>query len=169
MQISQTFEPKNQKEWREWLLKNHRGKKEVWIVFYKKSSGKQVLTYQNILDEALCFGWIDGIEKNLDSERFALRFTPRSSKSRWSEKNFKRYKELLNLGKVTKAGKEAFKNKVHVYGSMSNKKGAIQWHLSHKMPKNPTLEQRLEWHKEHKKFCSCRPIPPTLIPYLLNK
>ena len=63
MQISQTFEPKNQKEWRNWLEKNHKTQKEIWIIFYKKSSGKQVLTYQNILDEALCFGWIDGIEK----------------------------------------------------------------------------------------------------------
>ncbi|KKQ26124.1 MAG: hypothetical protein US62_C0009G0010 [Candidatus Woesebacteria bacterium GW2011_GWA1_37_8] len=143
MQISQTFEPKNQKEWRNWLEKNHKTQKEIWIIFYKKSSGKQVLTYQNILDGALCFGWIDGIEKSLDSVRFALRFTPRSSKSRWSEKNFIRYKELLKQGKVTAEGKMAYKNKIHVYGSMSNKKPAMAWHLKNKMPKNPTLEQRI--------------------------
>ena len=62
------------------------------------------------------------------------------------------------MGKVTKAGKEAFKNKIHVYGSIANKKGAIQWHLSHKMPKNPTQDQRVVWHVEHAKNCQCRPL-----------
>lgn len=166
MQITQTLEPKDQNSWRKWLEKNYNKEKEIWIIFYKKGSGKQTVTYQNVLDEALCFGWIDGIEKSLDHERFALRFTPRSTKSKWSEKNVKSYKELLKEGKVMESGKKAFKEKVHVYGSMSNKKGAIEWHLSHKMPKKPTLEQRLAWHKEHLKHCGCRPVPLTLIPYL---
>lgn len=165
MQITTTYEPKNQLEWKKWLTKNHKTQKEIWVVFFKKSSGKQILTYQNILDEALCFGWIDGIEKSIDSERFALRFTPRAPKSRWSEKNFKRYNELLDEGKIMEAGKKAFSQKAHVYGSMSNKKGAIEWHISHKMPKNPTFEQRLEWHKEHLKFCSCRPVPASMTKY----
>ena len=56
-----------------------------------------------------------------------------------------------------------------LYGSMKNNLTGTKWHLKNKMPKKPTLEQRIEWHKEHAKFCSCRPIPSTLIPYLLNK
>lgn len=165
MQITQTFEPRSQGKWREWLTKNHLAKKEIWVVFFKKSSGEQTVTYQEVLDEALCFGWIDGIEKSLDTERFVLRFTPRSEKSRWSEKNVKRYNELLEEDKVMPEGKEAFKKKVHVYGSMSNKKGAMEWHLNHKMPKKPSLEERIAWHKEHAKHCSCRPIPESIKKY----
>jgi len=165
MQITKTFEATSQTLWREWLVKNHSKEKEIWVVFYKKSSGKQILTYQNILDEALCFGWIDGIEKSINSEQFALRFTPRRPKSRWSEKNVKRYNELLKEGKVMSEGKKTFAAKSHVYGSMSNKKSAMDWHRSHKMPKNPTFEERIAWHKEHAKFCSCRPVPESIKKY----
>lgn len=165
-QITQTLNPTSVSIWERWLEKNHRTKKEIWIIFFKKSTGKQKLTYHEVLDVALCYGWIDGIEKKLDEERFALRFTPRRPQSKWSEINVKRFKELLKTGRVTEDGKSAFDRKTHIYGSMSNKKGAIEWHLKNKMPKNPTLEERIHWHKEHQKFCSCRPIPDSLIEYV---
>jgi uncharacterized protein YdeI (YjbR/CyaY-like superfamily) len=164
-EITKTFYPIKASDWRGWLEKNHQSKKEVWVVFYKKSTGKQTVSYHQVLDQALCFGWIDGIEKGIDKEKYAIRFTPRSSKSRWSEINVKRYKELLKQGLVVEAGKIAFKKKIHVYTSFSNKKGPIEWHLSHKMPKNPSLEMRINWHKEHHKYCDCRPISKKLLPY----
>lgn len=166
MQISQTYEPKSQKSLRNWYEKYHISKSEIWLVFYKKSSGKQTVSYRQALDEALCFGWIDGIEKSIDNERYALRFTLRRNISKWSEYNVKRFEELLKKGVVTNAGKLAYKNKGEVYTAHSMTKEAVAWHLAHKMPKNPTLEERLAWHREHKKHCGCRPIPKSLEPYL---
>ncbi|EKD44357.1 MAG: hypothetical protein ACD_71C00165G0001 [uncultured bacterium (gcode 4)] len=63
VQITYTFTPKSREDWKKWLAKNHAVKKEIWIVFYKKATGKQTVSYKEVLDEALCFGWIDGIEK----------------------------------------------------------------------------------------------------------
>lgn len=166
MEITETFYPKDPGVWRVWLEKHHDIKKEIWVVFYKKSTGKQSMTYQEALDEAHCFGWVDGMEKTIDSERFTIRFSPRSSKSAWSTKNVKRYSELLKEGKTTKAGESVFAKKSHVYPTFAMKKGAIDWHLAHKMPKNPTLDERIVWHKEHQKYCGCRPVPKSLLLYL---
>ncbi len=111
MQITQTFYPKTQSAWRAWLTKNHSTKKEIWVIFYKKHTGKKTLAYQDVVDEALCFGWIDGMEKRMDEDRYALRFTPRTKKSNWSKTNVSRYKALLTQGCMTEAGKRAFEAK----------------------------------------------------------
>jgi uncharacterized protein YdeI (YjbR/CyaY-like superfamily) len=166
IEITETISPTSAADWRTWLEKHHSSKKEIWLVFYKKHTGKQAVSYKEVLDEALCFGWIDGIEKGIDNERFALRFTPRRDKSLWSEINVARYKDLKKQGRMTRAGTLAFEKKFHVYGSMSNKKEARDWHLTHPMPKNPSLTQRIKWHKEHQKYCTCRPIPENLKKYL---
>jgi len=166
MIITETLYPKSQADWREWLEKNHEKKKEIWLVFYKKSTAKQVMTYQEALDDALCFGWVDGMEKRIDDQRYALRFSPRTAKSAWSTNNVKRYKELLVLGKITDAGKAVFSRKSHVYTPFSNKKGAIDWHKTHKMPKKPTLHERITWHLGHQKYCDCRPVPKSIRTYL---
>ena len=109
--ITQTIYPTTISEWRNWLLKNHNKRSEIWVIFFKKSTGKPTLLYQDAVDEALCFGWIDGVEKSLDKERYAQRFTPRTKKSSWTENNIKRYKMLLGMGVMAKAGKETFKNR----------------------------------------------------------
>lgn len=106
--ITETFHPQIKNAWREWLSKNHTEKSEIWLVFYKKSTGKQIMTYQEAVDEALCFGWIDGIEKRINDEMYALRFTPRKEKSNWSETNKKRYQSLCEAGQMTQAGTIAF-------------------------------------------------------------
>lgn len=160
--INETLHPAATSQWRGWLEKFHDKKSEIWLIFYKKSTGKQTISYQQAVDEALCFGWIDSIEKSVDPERFALRFTPRAKKSQWSSANVKRYHQLVKDNKMTGAGTLAFRNKSHVYKPLSNKKGAIAWHLSHKMPKNPTTEERVYWHIAHKKMCGCRPIPKSV-------
>ena len=106
--ITETLHPKTKDTWREWLSKNHNHTSEIWLVFYKKSTGKQIMTYQEAVDEALCFGWIDGIEKSIDNETYALRFTPRKEKSNWSTINSARYQKLVQEGRMTLSGKKAF-------------------------------------------------------------
>jgi uncharacterized protein YdeI (YjbR/CyaY-like superfamily) len=93
---------------REWLAKNHDKTSELWIGFYKKASGKRSITYREALDEALCFGWIDGVRKSLNDESYIQRFTPRRARSIWSNINTKRVEELKKLGKMEPAGLNAF-------------------------------------------------------------
>ncbi len=123
IEITETFYPKTRKTWHQWLTSHHANTKEIWLIFYKKHTGKASLLYNEAVEEALCFGWIDGIEKRMDDERYALRFTPRSKKSMWSTINVSRYKALIAEGRMTSAGTQAFERKTHVYTSFSNKKG----------------------------------------------
>lgn len=95
---------KDRGQWRTWLKKNHDKEKEIWVGYYKKASGKQGLSYEEAVQEALCFGWIDGLEKSVDSERFMQRFTPRRPNSNWSLSNKKRVEKLIDEEKMTKAG-----------------------------------------------------------------
>lgn len=90
--------------WRRWLETHHESAAEVWIVYLKKGSGKASVTYPEALEEALCFGWIDGVRRRVDEERFTQRFTPRRPGSRWSEVNRAHAKRLLAEGRMTPAG-----------------------------------------------------------------
>lgn len=108
MNITKTLYAKDRTQWRRWLEKNHDKEKEIWLVFYRKDSGKVSISYNDAVEEALCFGWIDSIEKGIDGERFAQRFTPRKPKSKWSETNKERVKKLIKEGKMTKAGLAVF-------------------------------------------------------------
>lgn len=108
-QITETFYPKTRQQWRKWLEKNHSTKSEIWLIYYKKATSKPTITYEEAVQEALCFGWIDGIEKGIDQESFAGRFTPRRTNSNWSATNIKRYQLLEETGLMTEAGKAAFK------------------------------------------------------------
>ncbi len=101
-----TFYAKDRKVWRDWLFKNHDKEKEIWLVYYRKSTGKPTISYNDSVEEALCFGWIDSIEKGLDSERFMWRFTPRKPKSNWSESNRARAKRLIEENLMTDAGRK---------------------------------------------------------------
>jgi uncharacterized protein YdeI (YjbR/CyaY-like superfamily) len=93
---------------RRWLEKNHARLTELWIGFYKRDSEKGGLTYKEALDEALCFGWIDGVRKRLDDEAYVQRFTPRTARSYWSAINTRRLEELKEAGRVHAAGLAAF-------------------------------------------------------------
>ncbi len=106
--ITDTFYPATRKAWRKWLEKNHYLTSEIWVVYYKKHTGKPTLEYEEAVEEALCFGWIDGIEKKIDEERFTGRFTPRKAKRNWSEINIGRYKMLVEARLMTEAGTKAF-------------------------------------------------------------
>jgi uncharacterized protein YdeI (YjbR/CyaY-like superfamily) len=93
---------------RQWLIKNHSQVPELWVGFYKKASGKPSITYHEALDEALCFGWIDGVRKRFDEVSYIQRFSPRKAKSTWSNINTKRAEELKQLGRMEQAGLDAF-------------------------------------------------------------
>jgi len=95
---------KNRDEWRTWLEKNHTTADVVWIIHYKKSSGKNGLNHFDAVEEAICFGWIDGKLKKIDEERFILRYSPRKPKSVWSKINKENAEKMISLGKMTKAG-----------------------------------------------------------------
>ena len=99
---------KSPSECRRWLERNHDKVTELWFGFHKKSSGKKGITYKEALDEALCFGWIDGVKHSVDEDSFALRFSPRRSNSIWSNINTKRAEELCKLGRMAPPGLKAF-------------------------------------------------------------
>ncbi len=104
MKISDELYVTDRSDWREWLRKNHDNKKEVWLTFYKKHTGKPSIPYDDAVEEALCFGWIDSIIKKIDDEKFARKFTLRKSRSKWSELNKKRARKMIKEGKMTEAG-----------------------------------------------------------------
>ena len=99
-----TFYAKNRKAWRDWLIKNHEKRDEIWLLKYKKASGIPSVSYEESVEEALCFGWIDSQQKPNDSESSLQRFTPRRPKSTWSESNRIRVKRLIAEGLMTEAG-----------------------------------------------------------------
>ncbi|MCI0360055.1 MAG: YdeI/OmpD-associated family protein [Planctomycetaceae bacterium] len=99
-----TIDVPNCDAWRQWLAEHHDSESEVWLVFYKRSTGQPSIAYEDAVDEALCFGWIDSLIKRLDDARFARKFTPRKSDSRWSTANRKRYSRLKAGGRLMPAG-----------------------------------------------------------------
>jgi len=95
--------PKQPGDFARWLAHNHHAS-EVWLVFYKKTSGKQRTTYKDALQEALCYGWIDSRVKSIDPQRFTVRFTPRKPGTPWSQRNVTLVKALLEGKRMTDAG-----------------------------------------------------------------
>jgi uncharacterized protein YdeI (YjbR/CyaY-like superfamily) len=107
----ETVFARDRAEWRRWLSKNHARSEEIWLGFYRKESGKQMVSYEHAVEEALCFGWVDGRKKKLDEECYAFRFTPRKAKSGWSQSNLRRVERLIAEGKMMPAGLKAFQAK----------------------------------------------------------
>ena len=99
--------------WRTWMENNHDTCTEVWLVFYKKHTGRTCLRYREAVEEAICFGWIDGLTKRIDEDRYAYRFTPRKQKSKWSPLNISLAERMIAEGKMTAAGRAAFDRRKH--------------------------------------------------------
>jgi len=95
-------------QWRAWLEANSGRAAEVWLMYYKKNSGRPSVAYEDSVEEAICFGWIDGKIKNIDQTRFARLFTPRKPKSKWSRANLERAAKMIRQGKMTAAGMKVF-------------------------------------------------------------
>lgn len=109
MEITKTLYIKDRAEWRKWLAKNYKKEKEIWLICYKKGSDKETLNYNDSVEEALCFGWIDSIVKSLNHESFAQRFSPRKANSNFSQTNIERLKKLIKQKKVSKEVLEPLK------------------------------------------------------------
>lgn len=99
----------DRKSWRAWLDEHGQDTREVWLVFYKKHTGRPCLSYEAAVEEALCVGWIDSIVKRLDDDRYLRKFTPRANTGQWSESNRKRVRRLKAAERMTAAGLAVFK------------------------------------------------------------
>ena len=118
MNLGKTLYVTNRNDWRSWLVKNHDKEKEIWLIYYRKSSGKPRIPYNDAVDEALCYGWIDSTVKRVDDEKFAQRFTPRRPKSILSELNKERIRRLIANKSMTSKGINAVShafNKKHKF------------------------------------------------------
>jgi uncharacterized protein YdeI (YjbR/CyaY-like superfamily) len=112
MEITKTLYVSTRSSWRAWLKKHHDSSTEIWLIYYKKNSGKPRIPYNDAVEEALCFGWIDSITKSVDGLKYAQRFTPRKPKSPWSPMNRVRARRLIRAGVMTPTGMRAFKSGV---------------------------------------------------------
>ncbi|UCE28860.1 MAG: hypothetical protein JSV85_06245 [Candidatus Bathyarchaeota archaeon] len=101
MELTNSLYAVGRDDWREWLRRNHDVKKEIWLIYYKKHTGKPSIPYDDSVEEALCFGWVDSTIKRIDDQRFARKFTPRKARSRWSEANKRRARKMIEERKVT--------------------------------------------------------------------
>lgn len=112
LEITEVFYPRVRPEWRDWLEDNHRTETEIWLRTFRKASGKPSISYDDLVEECLCFGWIDGVVKKLDEESRVQRITPRREKSFLSELNRQRVWKLQEQGLMTPAGIEAIKDQI---------------------------------------------------------
>jgi uncharacterized protein YdeI (YjbR/CyaY-like superfamily) len=98
-------------EFRAWLQEHHESESELLVGFHKKGSGRSSITWPESVDQALCFGWIDGVRRRIDDDSYSIRFTPRTPSSTWSAVNVRRMKELVEQGLATPAGRAAFERR----------------------------------------------------------
>ncbi len=132
----------SREEWRAWLKKNHTKAVQVWLVYYKKHTGKSSIDYTDSVEEALCFGWIDGIKKKIDEEKYAHRFTPRKAKSKWSPLNIRRAKKMIEEGKMTQMGLASFNQRISYDEDFLKARNAKEISLT------PEIEKALEANKK---------------------
>jgi len=97
----------DRRAWRDWLRRNHASEKEIWLLVFKKGAAKSGVPYQDAVEEAVCFGWIDGRLRRIDAESHMIRFTPRRPGSVWSESNRERAERMVRSGRMTRAGLES--------------------------------------------------------------
>ncbi|MGB3340039.1 MAG: YdeI/OmpD-associated family protein [bacterium] len=109
LNIGETLYVTNRKDWRKWLGKNHKIKNEIWLIYYKKHTKKPRIPYDDAVEEALCYGWIDSIIKRIDDEKYVQKYTPRRFGSKWSKLNIERAKKMIRQKKMTKTGRILFK------------------------------------------------------------
>jgi uncharacterized protein YdeI (YjbR/CyaY-like superfamily) len=110
MEIKNTLYVTNSRKWRSWLRKNYRTEKEIWLIYPKKETGKARIAYNDAVEQALCFGWIDSIVKTLDEENTVQRFSPRKPKAKYSQANIERLRTLVAQKKVIKEVAESLGN-----------------------------------------------------------
>jgi uncharacterized protein YdeI (YjbR/CyaY-like superfamily) len=136
-------------EFRAWLERHHETSKELWVGFYKKSTGKQTITWSESVDVALCFGWIDGIRKKIDENSYTNRFTPRRPGSRWSAINVNKVKELQKQGLMHPAGLKRFNERKDHAGYSYEQRNSVLF--------DPQLEKQFRTQKKAWEFFQNQP------------
>jgi len=126
MEIGTTLYVKDRRQWRAWLAKHHKTAPEIWLIYYKKHSGRRRIPYSDAVEEALCYGWIDSITKPVDEDRWAQRFSPRRPSSRLSDMNRERVRRLIAARRMTKVGLERI---AHVFDHLSDTKRQLEWRV----------------------------------------
>jgi len=140
------FTPRNRKDWRDWLRKNHDSKPDVWVVFFKMTSPKTNLSYNDAVEEALCFGWVDGMKRSIDEHRYMHRFSPRKPDSKWSPSNIARVRRMLDAGLMTAAGEKAI--------AQAKESGSWEQPVTSPgpLPMPPEFDQQLKRNKKARSF-----------------
>lgn len=141
---------KSRAEFRNWLEANHAKVSELLVGFHKKDSGKASITYPEALNEALCFGWIDGVRKGFNETSYTVRFSPRRPKSGWSEVNTRRVAELKKLGLMARPGLEAFENRDEQRSKQYSFENRAQ-------PLDPALEKQFRANRKAWDFFQAQP------------
>jgi len=103
--ILKTLDVRTRRHWRKWLQEHHACESVIWLIFHKRHTSQKCLSYDDAIEEALCFGWIDSIVRRLDDDRYARKFTPRKPDSRWSTINRRRYADLKARGRLAGPGR----------------------------------------------------------------
>lgn len=142
---------KTQSDLRKWFEKNHDKLSELWIGYYKIKTGKASITWKQSVDEALCFGWIDGIRYSIDDESYKIRFTPRKPRSIWSKVNINRVNELIKLGLMRPSGLTVFKNRD------ADKSNRYSFERD-KIVLNPEYDKKLSKNKKAYEFFESMPL-----------
>jgi len=137
-------------ELRKWFEKNHAKEKELLVGYHKTSTGKPTISWSESVDQALCFGWIDGVRRSIDAKRYCIRFTPRKPTSIWSAINIAKITELTNKGLMTPAGMEAFKQR-------NEKKSEIYSYEKDKVELAPAFLKKFKSEKVGWKFFCAQP------------
>lgn len=130
----------SRKEWRDWLRKNHKKERKVYLICYKKHTGKPSISHREALEEAICFGWIDTTMKRIDDEKYGRTFVKRNENSRWSNATLGYAKNLIKEGKMLEDGLKAYK------------KGLEKPTIDHNLPKNPDVPEGLKMALEKDKI-----------------
>ncbi len=120
MEVGKTLYVTNRKQWRSWLSKHHKTANDIWLIYYKKQSGKRRIPYNDAVEEALCYGWIDSLTKPRDEESWVQRFSPRKKKSVLSEMNKERVRRLIKDRKMTRFGLERIHHHIEKGSSKSS-------------------------------------------------
>ena len=119
----------DQIEFRKWLEKNHKNESELVVGYYKVNTGKPSMTWSESVDEAICFGWIDGIRRSIDGKSYSIRFTPRKPSSVWSNINLRKVEQLKNKGLMRQSGLDVYNNrKISNSGIYSFEKDSAKLH-----------------------------------------
>jgi uncharacterized protein YdeI (YjbR/CyaY-like superfamily) len=129
-------------EWRSWLEKNHSKANEAWLIFYKKHAGEGKMSYLEALDDALCYGWIDGRLKRIDDDKHMIRFSPRGKASVWSDPNILRVRKLIAERKMTAAGLTKMDSKTLSRATLRNFKRTPRFRISSEMKRQLMIDEK---------------------------